>query len=109
MFKEIFVYAVDNINSTGLKNPLAGNLNENINSIPGFIKSILGLIMYMGIPFIGLILVYAGFKFLFARGKREQIKTATFNIQWVIIGIGVFLGAWALTTLIDSTINSIMH
>ncbi len=88
----------------GLNNPLGAEFS----SIPGFIQGVLSIIMYIGIPFIGLILVYAGFKFLFARGKSEQIKSATFNIQWVIIGIAVFLGAWALSTIIDSTIKSIM-
>ncbi len=88
----------------GLKNPLG----DQFGTIPGFVQGMLSVIMYIGVPFIGLILVYAGFKFLFARGKSEQIKSAAFNIQWVIIGIAIFLGAWALATIIDSTIKSIM-
>lgn len=87
---------------------LINPLGAEFGSISGFVKGILGIVMYIGIPFIGLILVYAGFKFLFARGKPDQIKAAAFNIQWVIIGVGIFLGAWALATIIDSTIKSIM-
>ena len=94
------------VNAEGLLNPLASSGFGG--GIPGFVKGILGIVMYIGIPFIGLILVYAGFKFLFARGKADQIKSATFNLQWIIIGIGVFLGAWALTILIDSTIKNIL-
>jgi hypothetical protein len=90
----------------GLIDPLKNSGFEG--GLPGLLKGLLGLIMYIGVPFIGLILVYAGFKFLFARGKSDQIKSATFNIQWVVIGIGVFLGAWALAVLIDSTIKNIM-
>jgi len=99
-FTNIFVSA------EGLVNPLGDSGFGG--GIPGFIKGILGIVMYMGIPLIGLILVYAGFKFLFARGKKEQIKSATYNITWVFVGIGVFLGAWALTILIDSTIKNII-
>ncbi len=95
------------IEAVGLIDPLSNSGFEG--GIPGFVKGLLGLVMYIGVPFIGLILVYAGFKFLFARGKSGQIKSATFNIQWVIIGIGIFLGAWALAVLVDSTIKSIMN
>ncbi len=87
----------------GLQNPMPG-----IDSISGFIKGVLGITMYIGIPFIGLLLVYAGFRFLFARGNAEKIKESRFNLMWIIIGIGIFLGAWAFAVMIDSTIKSIM-
>ena len=101
----IFAEAVCADGSTGLCNPLSGDFA----SIPGFVKGILGIVMYIGIPFIGLVLVYAGFKFLFARGKSDKISSATYNISWVIVGIGVFLGAWALAVLIDATIKDILN
>jgi hypothetical protein len=88
-----------------LNNPLGPEFG----TIAGFVKGILGLVMYMGIPMIGLVLVYAGFKFLFARGKSDQISKAVFNIKWAILGIAIFLGAWALANLVDSTIKSIMN
>jgi len=94
------------VSAEGLVNPLGESGFEG--GIPEFVKGILGLVMYIGIPLIGLILVYAGFKFLFARGKADQIKSATYNITWVIVGVGVFLGAWALAILIDSTIKNII-
>jgi hypothetical protein len=88
-----------------LTNPLAVDFAD----IPGFVKGILSIVMYIGVPFIGLVLVWSGFKFLFARGKQDDIKKATYNITWVVIGVAVFLGAWALTVLIDSTIKSILN
>ncbi len=90
-----------------LTNPLAGG-SVKVDTIPQFVQSVLAVVMYIGVPFIGLILVYAGFKFLFARGNSEKIKGASFNIMWVIIGIAVFLGAWTLSTIIDSTISNII-
>ena len=104
IYLNIFAEAVCN-KSEELCNPLSADFA----SIPGFVKGILSIVMYVGVPFIGLVLVYAGFKFLFARGKKDDISKATYNIQWVIIGIGVFLGAWALVTIIDSTIANILN
>ena len=91
-----------------LTNPLAEG-NMNVETIPQFVQSILSVVMYLGVPFIGLILVFAGFKFLFARGNSDKIKGASFNFMWVTIGIAVFLGAWTLSTIIDSTISNIIH
>ncbi len=90
-------------------NKLINPLGDGFSTIPGFVKGVLSVVMYIGIPFIGLIVVYAGFKFLFARGKADQIRDAAFNIKWVILGIAVFLGAWALSSIIDSTLKSIMN
>ncbi len=94
-------------NAQTLINPLS-NGGAEVNTISEFVMTILGVAMYIGVPLIGMLLVYAGFKFLFARGNSDKIKNASFNIMWVIIGIGVFLGAWTLSTIVDSTISNIL-
>ena len=91
-----------------LIDPLS-NSGAETSTIAGFFKSILGTVMYIGVPIIGLIVIYAGFKFLTARGNSAKIRKATFNITWVIIGIAIFLGAWTLSSIVDSTINSISN
>ncbi len=73
-------------------------------TIQDFLKGILGAAMYLGLPIIALIIVYSGFMFVTARGNSEKIKAAIYNFQWVAIGTGVFLGAWALTNIIANTI-----
>lgn len=82
-----------------LENPLQ------FSSIQDFLKGLLGAVMYIGLPIIALIIVYSGFLFITARGNSEKIKQAIYNFQWVVIGTGVFLGAWALTGIIAGTIN----
>lgn len=82
-----------------LENPLQ------FNSIQDFLKGLLGAVMYIGLPIIALVIVYSGFLFITARGNSEKIKSAIYNFQWVVIGTGVFLGAWALTGIIAGTIN----
>jgi len=99
---DIFVHA------ERLLDPLSNGTTDTA-TISGFVQSILGVVMYIGVPFIGLVLVFAGFKFLFARGNSEKIKGATFNIKWVIIGTAIFLGAWTLSTIVDKTINDVLN
>lgn len=82
-----------------LENPLQ------FSSIQDFLKGLLGAVMYIGLPIIALVIVYSGFLFITARGNSEKIKQAIYNFQWVVIGTGVFLGAWALTGIIAGTIN----
>lgn len=103
MIQDIIAYAEPACD--GLCNPLG----ETFGSIPGFVKGLLSVAMYIGVPFIGLVLVWAGFKFLFSRGKSDGITSAWFNFRWVIVGVGVFLGAWALSVLVDSTIKDILR
>lgn len=91
--------------ATGLQNPLGSEFG----TVSGFVQGILSIVMYLGVPFVGLVLVWAGWKFLSSRGNSQGITEAWFNFRWVIVGIGVFLGAWALSVLIDSTIKSIMR
>jgi hypothetical protein len=85
--------------SGSLVNPLQ------FESIQDFLKGVLGAIMYIGLPVIALVIVYSGFMFITARGNPEKIKAAIYNFQWVVIGTGVFLGAWALTNIVAATIN----
>lgn len=72
--------------------------------VTGFLESVLGSIMYLAYPIIGLVLVYAGFMFITARGNREKIKTATRNITYVFIGIAVVLGSYTIAMLFYNTI-----
>jgi hypothetical protein len=75
------------------------------NTIQDFLKGVLGAVMYIGLPIIALIIVYSGFLFITSQGNTEKIRAAKYNFMWVVIGTGVFLGAWALTGIIAGTIN----
>jgi hypothetical protein len=84
----------------------AGSVNNLIASptAMGFLKSILGTIMYMSIPVIGVVLVYAGFMFVFARGNSEKIRTATYNLAYIAGGIALVLGAYMIANVFYDTI-----
>jgi hypothetical protein len=86
-----------------IQNPLGGGSQ----SLCGFIKNILNVVLAVAIPFIVLFIVYAGFLFIFARGKPAEIERAKRNFLYVIIGTFVFLGCWVLGQVVANTINAI--
>ena len=92
-----------NCGSTGLCNPL----NSNFSSIPNFIAGALKVMVQVALPIIALFMVYAGFKFVTARGNSEQINSAKENFLYVIIGAILILGAWVIATLIGGTISQV--
>lgn len=73
----------------------------------GLIKKLLSALMIVGIPIAMLFLVYAGFLFVWARGNPAGLEKARKNLMYVVIGIGIFLGAWGLGQVVANTINAI--
>jgi|SRR5665213_2195814 len=73
-----------------------------------FIGDFLKAIVQISLPILTLFIVYAGFKFVFARGKPERITEAKKNFLYVILGAILILGAWVLATLIASTATQVL-
>ena len=86
-----------------LQNPLGGGTQ----SICGFLKNILNVVLAISIPFIVLFIIYAGFLFIAARGKPAELEKAKRNFLYVIVGTFVFLGCWVLGQVVANTINAI--
>jgi hypothetical protein len=77
-------------------------------SIQNFISDFLKAVVEISLPILTLFIVYAGFKFVFARGKPEAIAEAKKNFMYVVIGSILILGAWVLATLIASTATQVL-
>ena len=71
------------------------------------VKTLLNIVMAIGVPVAVFFLVWAGFKFVLARGRPGELEIARKNFLYVIIGIAVFLGAWTLASVISTTIQSL--
>src|SRR6185436_4952207 len=76
-----------------LQNPLR------FGTIETFIQGVLQAIVMIGIPVITVFIVYAGFRFVMARGNASAINEAKKNFVYVILGAALILGAWVLATL----------
>lgn len=84
-------------------NPLgSGN-----NSFCGLVQNLLKAALAIGIPIAVLFIVYAGFKFVMAQGNSTKLQEARNNFMWTLVGIGIFLGAWLLASVVANTINAL--
>ncbi len=88
--------------SQTVQNPLGG-----INSFCGLIKALLTAVIQIGIPIAVLFIVYAGFKFVLARGNPAKLQEARQGLLYTLLGIGIFLGAWLIAMVIANTVNSL--
>jgi hypothetical protein len=85
-------------NATTLANPL------NVGSFCGLLKAIFAIAIQIGIPIAVVFVVYAGFKFVLARGNPEGLKKAKANLMFTLVGIALFFGAWFLAQIITNTL-----
>jgi hypothetical protein len=85
-----------------LQNPLGSTT-----SICQLLKTLLNVIILLGIPIATFFVVYAGFKLVLARGRPGEIEKARLNLFYTVVGIAIFLGAWLLAQVISNTIAAL--
>jgi len=88
--------------SNGLVNPLNG-----VDSLPEFLRAILGGVIQIGTIILIMMLVYVGFLFVAARGNAEKLQSAKSALVWTVIGGLILLGAEAIQLVIEGTVNSL--
>lgn len=98
----VAAFAQDCGGSTCLQNPLK------FSSIERFIEGVLQALVMVALPIIVAFIVYAGFKYIMARGSVSGIQEAHRNFTYVIIGTILILGAWVLATLIGGTVSQLL-
>lgn len=54
-------------------------------------------------------IIWAGFKYVTAQGNEKKIQEAHQNLLWVLIGVGILLGAVGIADVLSNTIKSIIH
>ena len=73
-----------------------------------FVTDVLKLITTTVGPIIViLMLVYTGFKFVWAQGKEEEIKKAREMLLWTIVGALILLGAVAISQGLQATVSGL--
>jgi len=102
--------------SPGELNPPAKDVSMNIkienpfkkDTIKGLIETIVNDIL---IPIGGvvavLMIMWAGFLYVTARGDPGQIKKAHDALLWAVIGAAILLGAWVISKAIGATIDQL--
>lgn len=83
---------------------------DNPTSIPtlyDFIKTVLTVVVKIGIPVATIFIIWSGFMFLTAQGDEAQLTKAKHSFVWACVGTAVLLGAWLLATAIKGTIDQL--
>ena len=84
-----------------IQNPLkVGNFCQ-------LIKLVLQAILVIGVPIAVVFLVIVGFKFIIARGNPGELDKAKADFLHTVIGIAIFIGAWAIAKLIAATLAAL--
>ncbi|MHB1163176.1 MAG: hypothetical protein ACYCZZ_01445 [Minisyncoccota bacterium] len=95
--------------SIELINPLKGVdcSSGNGNCLMAFLNSILQFVIQIGVVVVILMLVYVGFLFVTARGEPGKITTARTALLWTVIGALILLGAQAIASGIQATVQAL--
>ena len=105
----LLLFPLYKVNATGVE--VTGKLNNPLgttNSIPALITKILAdIVTPIGSVVIIFFIIYAGFLFIKAQGKPEEITEAKKILFYVIIGAAVILGANLIAAVINGTIRNL--
>lgn len=74
-------------------------------SLYGIANAILDILMVFAVPIILFFIVWAGFLYVTAGGKEDQITKATKALMYAVIGGVIILGAKVLLEVITNTVN----
>lgn len=89
-------------------NPLGNNVcSSNGTCLMNFLTSILKLVIQIGAVIVVLMLVYVGFLFVVAQGNESKLTTAKNALLWTVIGALVLLGAQAIASGIQATVQAL--
>lgn len=78
------------------------------NSIQDLIKTIVNdILMKIGGVVAVLMIMYAGFLFVTARGNTGKLDEAKKALTYAVIGAAILLGAWVISQAISTTIDSL--
>ena len=84
-----------------IKNPIQAS------SFPEFIRSILEIVVQIGVPVVVLGIIFSGFLFVKAQGKSDELKTAKEAFFYTLIGAGIVLGAFVIAEAIQGTVDQL--
>lgn len=87
-------------NNYSLKNPIK------VDSIQELLQILLELVIIIATPIVVLFIIFAGFKYVTARGDARQVEEATRALTYAVIGGVLIIGAVAISRIIGNLVNS---
>jgi Type IV secretion system pilin len=77
-----------------------------VDSIQELLQTILEIVIILATPIVVLFIIYAGFKYVTARGNASQIQEATQALTYAVIGGVLIIGAVAIAEIIKNLVTS---
>lgn len=77
-------------------------------SLQELLQLILNIVVELGVPVVALMIIWTGFKFIWARGNPGKIGEAREALLYTLIGAGVVLGAYAISAIIQATVEALV-
>jgi hypothetical protein len=89
---------------TKLPNPLGG---AGVNTTGDAIDKLTTIVMIIAVPFVTIMIMYAGFSYITAYGNPEKIKAANKRALWTLVGTLLLFGAATIGNIIIKTVQKI--
>ncbi len=77
-------------------------------SFPEFFRGLIEILIIFAIPIIVLMIIYAGFLYVMARGNEEQVTKATRALTYAVLGGLLIIGAELILRIIQGTVNQLI-
>jgi len=87
-----------------LPNPLGG---LGINDTTDVIDKITNIVMIIAVPFVTIMIMYAGFKYVVAYGNPTKVKEAHQRALWTVVGTILLFGAATFGSLLIKTVQKV--
>lgn len=84
-----------------LSNPLKSE------SISQFLIAIIDVLLTFAVPIIVFFIIFAGFKFVTARGNEGQITEARTALTWAVVGGVIILASKLIINVIQGTVSAL--
>lgn len=85
-----------------ISNPVKG-----FDNLPDLVQELLEIVILIAIPIVAVMIIYAGYMFVTARGNETKLTTAKTTLLYVVIGATIILGAKVIATAIQGTVSSL--
>jgi hypothetical protein len=93
-------------NAPGMVNEYSLNNPIKVDSVQELLNLILRLVIIIATPIVVLFIIFAGFKYVTARGDARQVEEATTALTYSVIGGVLIIGAVAIAEIIKDLVNS---
>ena len=78
-------------------------------TLGSLLQTILGAVVEVGIVLVAGSIIFAGFKYVTARGNTSKIQEAHKAIFWTVVGSAIVLGAYAVRQIVADTVSGVFY